>query len=162
MYYWAIKWKSYAVEDLYVNDAQKEAIEREWIKETKDRKHQTFTLNKETYSFSSIDSITKTNKRIESVTKLLYAAEAALNSNAPLIDDDGDVVTHWYKKLVSIREFENFYAKHHAYYLIDKADGGVWVGMRLVEKENGNRSDQVELCTREESDKLWKYQSLNS
>jgi hypothetical protein len=162
-FYWAIKWKSYSVEDLLVNGNQKEYIENEWIKDPDDRKSPTFKLNGELYSYSSIDSITRTSKPIVDETKLLYASEASARSKAPMMNADGDVITNWYKKLVSTKGYDSYYGKHPSYYFVGKEDSGIWVGFRLAEKENGERADTVEQCTEGETEKLWmKYQKTAS
>ena len=154
--YWSIRWKSYSVEELLVNNKQKEYIENEWVKVSEHRKHQTFKLNGETYSYNSIDSITKTNKPILDNTKLLYASELAIHNKGAMIDAGGDTITNWYKKLISSKEYESYYGKHPAYYFLDKDDSGIWVGFRYVEKENGERPDTIEQCNEQESERLWK------
>lgn len=156
-FYWAIKWKSYSIEDLLVNDKQKEYIENEWIKNPEHRQSQTFKLNGETYSYNSIDSITKTSQRITDDTKLLYANEAGLHDRSPIINSDGDVVTNWYKKLVTKKEYENYYSKHPSYHLVSKDAGDIWVGFRIAERENGYRPDNIEQCNESEAERLWFY-----
>lgn len=159
MYYWAIKWKSYNVEDLYINEKVKDFIESEWIKEPEKRQLQTFKLDGETYSYNSIDSITKTNKKITDFTKMLYADGAKALKREPLVNDEGDVVTAWYKKFVSTKEYEKTYAPSSLYYLLEKADGGVWVGIRIPIMTNGYRPDSVEPCTEQEAERLWRFLS---
>lgn len=156
MYYWAIKWKQFNEDDLLVNEKQKEYIESEWNKSKEDRQSQTFKVKGEQYSYDSIERIVHTTKKILDSQKLLYAAGQQIGKKIPLINEDGDVVTAWYKRFVSNKEFENYYSKHHNYKAVDKEDGGVWVGFRKVLHENETISDDIELCTEEEADKLWK------
>lgn len=162
MFYWAIKWKSYSVEDLLVSEKQKNYIEDEWVKNPEQRQHQTFKLDGETYSYNSIDSITKTAKRIQDDTKLLYATEAALHSKKAMMNADGEAISNWYKKLVTRKEYDNYYGKHPSYLFVNKDDGGIWVGFRYVEKENGERPDTMEQCNEQECERLWKkYQTVS-
>jgi hypothetical protein len=155
-FYWAVKWKNFDVEDLLVSDGRKEIIEREWLKKPEYRQSQTFTLDGESYSFNSIDSITKTSKKIEDTTKLLYASEASFHSRAPMLNEAGEVVTNWYKKLVSSKEYYNFYGKHPSYRTLDKDPSGIWVAFRLAERQNGDRPNTVELCNESEVERLWR------
>jgi hypothetical protein len=157
MYYWAIKWKNYSVGDLLVTPKAKEFIEAQWILEPDQRASKTFKYEGETYSYDSIDNITHTSKKINDFTKQLYSGQSLLQSRDPLVNEDGDVVTAWYKKLLTTKEYEGYYAKHPSYYTLDKGDGGIWVGMRLAVLANGDRPDTVELCTEDESRKLWKF-----
>lgn len=160
-YYWSIKFKDYKVADLLIENKAKEYIESEWVKEPENRLHQTFKYNNEVYSYSSIDSITQTSQKVTDLTKMLYSGEAMKTSNSPLVNEDGEVVTMWCKRLVTIREYENLYSKHTCYYLLDKADNGVWVGVRIAVMENGNRPDTVEECTEVEADRLWRYLTVH-
>lgn len=159
--FWAIKWKSFSIADLLVNEKQKDYIEAEWIKQPEQRRSQQFTLDGETYSYNSIDSITRTSQSIDSAMKLLYASEKPLG-NSPIFNADGDVVTGWYKKLVTRREYENYYGKHPSYITLDKDSSGVWVGFRIVERENHSRPENIELCTINESERLCKYLLVTS
>lgn len=149
-FYWAVKFKSYEREDLLINEKVKEYIETEWIKGAQ----QTFTFDKEIYSYNSIDSIVRTNKQIIDLTKLLYAAEATKNSKSPMFNSNGEIITNWYKKLVTRKEYENYYSKHPSYKTLDKDANGIYIAFRLVEKENGSRPDSVEQCSEQEVERL--------
>lgn len=158
MYYWAVKWKSFDEDDLLVSVNQKDYIETEWGKDPKDRVSQTFKIKGEIYSYGSIERIVQTTKRILDSQKLLYAAgEAMTRKKTPLINEDGDVVTAWYKRYISNKEYESYYAKNPTYKMVEKEDGGVWVGFRKVIHENEDISTDIEPCTEDEANRLWKY-----
>lgn len=159
MYYWAIKWKKYGEGDLYVSDKQKEYIESEWIKEPDDRTSQQFKIKGEYYSFSAIESIQRSTKRVETDLKQLYAGDAPKVSRSPLtaMEDDLEVVvTQWVKKYVSQRDYETNYAKNSSYKTLEKDDGGVWMAVRVAVYNDSHIPDECEPCTEAESDRLWK------
>ena len=161
MYYWEIKWKKYGEAYLYVTDKQKEYIEAEWIKPADQRDQQQFKLRGEWYSFDSIEGIQRSTKKIETELKTLYAGDAPKVTRAPLTEIDGEyevVVTQWVKKYVSVREYENHYSKHTHYRVLEKDDGGVWLGIRVPVYADSYLPDDTELCTEYESDRLWKSQ----
>lgn len=156
LYYWAIKWKSFDEDDLLVSVKQKEYIESQWGKDPKDRDSQTFKIKGETYSYSSIERIVQTTKRILDSQKLLYAAGQQIGKKVPIIDEEGCVVTAWYKRYISNKEYETKYAKSSFYKTVSKEEGGIWMGFRKVMHENEDISDDIEPCTEEESNRLWK------
>lgn len=153
---WAIKWKSYSLADLIVNENQKLFIEAEWTKIPELRKSQQFTLAGETYSYSSIDSITRASQSIDNAVKLLYSAEAPKGYGA-VINKENEAVAHWYKKFVTLKEYENYYGRHPSYRTLSRESNGVWVAFRIIKKENGSILDGVEPCTDYEEDKLWNH-----
>jgi len=153
--WWSIRWKSYSIEDLLVNPNQKEYIEDEWVKLPENRKSQQFQLNGEWYSYNSIDSITRTNKKIEDAIKLLYSAEAESKSISAVENSEGEVVTHWYKKSITPKEYESYYGKHPSYITLSKEGGDIWTAFRIAEKRNGFISDSIEKCTEWEVERLW-------
>src|SRR5690606_30282769 len=105
--------------------------------------------------------VERTTKRVEDDTKKLYAGEAMKLSKEPLIDDEGCVVTNWYKKLVTPKEYESYYAKSSSYYLLSRDANEIWIGIRIVEMENGDRPDYLEICTKEEADRLWSFSTVH-
>lgn len=155
MNWWAVKWKSYSVAELLVNEKQKEYIESEWTKEPENRRSQQFTLAGETYSYNSIDSITRTSSKIDNALKLLYSNEAESKNKSVIFNSDGEAVTSWYKKSVTRKEYDNYYGKHPSYYTLSKDNTDIWVAFRIVKKSNGDRPDNVEPCTEGESERLW-------
>lgn len=157
MYYWAIKWKQFNEEPLLVNEKAKAYIEAQWELPKEKRESQTFKYKGEQYSYDSIDRIVTTTKKILDSQKLLYAAGQQIGKKVPIINEDGDVVTAWYKRYISNKEYESHYAKNPFYRVVEKEDGGLWIGFRKVLHENEDISTDIELCTEEEADKLWKY-----
>jgi len=153
--WWSIRWKSYSIEDLLVNPNQKEYIEDEWVKLPENRKSQQFQLNGEWYSYNSIDSITRTNKKIEDAIKLLYSAEAESKSISAVENSEGEVVTHWYKKSITRKEYDSYYGRHPSYITLSKDGSDIWTAFRIAEKQNGSISDNIEKCTEWEAEKLW-------
>lgn len=158
MYYWAIKWKSFTEADLLLSEKQAKFIDQK-LDEPAENRGEFFKINGERYRYDDIRKVERTTRRIEDDTKKLYSGEAMKLSKEPLIDGEGCVVTNWYKMLVTPKEYESNYAKHSSYYLMDKSPDGYWIGIRCIEYENGERSDYLELCTKEEADKLWKLSS---
>lgn len=158
MYWWAIKWKSFAEADLLVSEKQAEYIDKKLDLPASER-GEFFKINGEKYSYSDIRRVERTTKRIQSDTKALYSGLADSLNEGPIINEDGDVTTNWYKKLVTAKEYESYYAKAHSYYLISRDGADCWVAIRLVEKVNGDRPDYLELCTKEEAERLWKISS---
>lgn len=155
MYYWAIRWKSFADPDLLVSEKQAQYIDS-MLDKKEDERPQHFKINGERYSFSDIRRIEQTTKRVEDNTvKLLYSGEDKRNSRGPIIDGEGNVLTNWYKRLVSQKEYDSYYSKQSSYYTLTKEDNGVYIGIRLPEMENGERSSDLELCTKAEAERLW-------
>jgi len=155
MNWWSINWKSYSTDSLLVNEKQKEYIESEWTKEPENRRSQQFTLAGETYSYNSIDSITRTSSKIDSAIKLLYSEEAKSKSKSAVYNQDREAVTSWYKKLITRKEYDNYYGKHPSYFTLSIDNSDIWVAFRLVTKSNGDRPDNIEPCTEGESERLW-------
>jgi hypothetical protein len=155
MNWWSINWKSYSTDSLLVNEKQKEYIESEWTKEPENRRSQQFTLAGETYSYNSIDSITRTSSKIDSAIKLLYSEEAKSKSKSAVYNQDREAVTSWYKKSITRKEYDNYYGKHPSYFTLSMDSSYIWVAFRLVKKSNGDRPDNIEPCTEGESERLW-------
>ncbi len=155
MHYWTIKWKNYKEEPLEITEKQAEYLMAERAKSN--RANETFTIHGEQYSFSSIDTIQKTTKKIESDTKLLYASAAQLlEKPKPIINEDGEVVTNWYKTLVDKREYAKYFSVQPDYMLLKKTDGGnYWMAFRKAEMTNLTVPDHLELCDKTECDQLW-------
>jgi hypothetical protein len=157
MYYWAIKWKSFNEDELLVSEKQKEYIEAEWNKSKEARTSQTFKIKGETYSYDSIERIISTTKKILDSQKLLYAAGQDLTrKKQPLVNEDGDVVTSWYKRYVSDKEYNTKYNGHSSYKIIGKEDGGIWIGFRKIMYDMDDMADDIEPCTEEEANRLWR------
>lgn len=155
MYYWAIKWKSFADPDLLISEKQAQYLDG-MLDKAESERGTYFKINGERYSYSDIRRIEQTTKRIEdNQVKLLYSGEEKRNSNSPIIDGEGNVLTNWYKKLVTQKEYDQYYAKSSSYYVLTKEDNSVLIGIRLPELENGERSPELELCTKAEAERLW-------
>lgn len=156
MHYWTIKWKNYKEDPLEINEKQAEFLMAERAKSN--RSTETFTIHGEQYSFSSIDTIQKTTKKIESEVPLLYAeASRMLEKSRPVLNEDGEVVTNWYKTLVDKREYTKYYSAQPDYMLLQKTGGGnYWVAFRRPEMTNSIPADHLEICTKEEAELLWR------
>lgn len=156
-YYWRIKWKDYNEQELLVSEAQGKYLNEQLTTDPVIRGDR-FTLNGIAYRYDAIDNVEPTTKRVEDKVKALYAGRAEELKTGPLIDTEGYVVTNWYKKVISSKEYEKYYANHPSYYTLDRADtGNVTIAFRRVEEINGDRPTDIDLCTEDEASRLWKY-----
>jgi hypothetical protein len=157
MYYYQVIWKDFSRDPLIVTQKVGEYLQAQ-RELPEDKQIKLFTYQKAQYELSSISSVEPTTKKVISTDqKQLYAGGMQLKKRVPLINEDGDVVTAWYKKFVTTKEFENYYAKSHNYYTVEKDGAGVWVGFRKVMMENDDIPVDIEPCTEAEAERLWKY-----
>jgi len=157
MYLWQIKWKDYNDPPLTVSEKQAKFIDAA-LEETEEKRGKYFKINGEKYSYSDVRQVVKTNKPVND-TKMLYQGEADDLNESALINEEGDVVASWYKRMVTNREYESYYSRHHAYKLVSRDNGELWVACRVVEKVNGIRPEHLEPCTESEARMLWKTYS---
>ena len=156
-YKWRIKWKDYNEQELLITEAQGKYLNEQLVLDEAQRGDR-FTLNNIPYLYSSINNVEPTTRKEDEDIKSLMAGTDAELTSGPIMDNEGFVVTNWCKKLVSSKEYEGYYARHHSYYTLDRTDtGGVWIAFRRVEQLNSERPSDVEICTEQEADRLWKY-----
>jgi len=156
-YKWRIKWKDFNEQELIISEAQGKFLNEKLIQDEKERGDR-FVINGIPYLYSSINNVEPTTQKEDSDIKSLMAGTGAELTSGPLIDNEGFVVTNWVKKLVSSKEYEGYYARHPSYYSLDRTDnGGIYIAFRRVEQINSERPSDVELCTEQEAERLWKY-----
>lgn len=75
----------------------------------------------------------------------------------PLEDLEGNIVTGWYKKNISVQEWERKLSHQPHYHKLVDSDGTIWAAMRLVEFTVNNRSPELVACDEAESKLLDGY-----
>lgn len=159
MYYWRIKWKDYNEQELFISEAQGRYLNSQIILDSSVRGER-FTLNGIPYRYDSIDNVEPTTKRVESDIKELLAGAGVPLESGPMLDPEGYVIANWYKRVIGSKEYEHYYAHHPSYYSLDRNEtGNITIAFRRIEMMNGERPMDIELCTEQESDRLWKYYS---
>lgn len=157
MYYWRIKWKDYNEQELIITDNQGKYLNNQLILDPTTRGDR-FTLNGVAYRYDSIDNVEPTTKRVESDIKQLLAGAGLNLESGPMLDLEGYVIANWYKRLISSKDYERYYARHPAYYTLDRGDSGnITIAFRRVEMMNSEHPTDIELCNEQESNRLWKY-----
>jgi len=153
-YYWRIKWKDYNEQELLISEKQAQVINQNLVLENRPER---FVINKIPYRYDAIDVVEPTTKKVLDDVKALYAGTAEKLKTGPIIDEEGDVIANWYKKTISSKEYEKYYAGHPSYYTIGRNDSGnVIIAFRKAEEYNGNRAEDIEICTAEETERMWK------
>lgn len=151
-YYWRIKWRDYNEQELLITDKQAQIINQNLVLENRPER---FTLNSIPYRYDAIDVVEPTTKKVEEDTSLLGSGDTKLESG-PVVDQEGSVVTNWYKKQVTSKEYESYYGKHHGYYLLSRDANEIWIAIRVPEEFNKEKNPELELCSQGEADRLWK------
>lgn len=103
-------------------------------------------------SRASISAIEKTSQPDN-----LYLAitSGVMTKVAPLLNDNGEVLTNWYKMNVGSQNYERHYSSMVHYYKLISADNSIWVAVRLPEYSGiYERSQEAVKCDDQESKML--------
>jgi len=153
-YYWRIKWRDYNEQELLISEKQAQIINQNLTLENRPER---FVINKIPYRYDAIDVVEPTTKKVEEDVKQLYAGGAERLKTGPILDEEGFVIANWYKRQVSSKEFEKYYANHPSYYTLERLDSGnIVIAFRRAEEINATRPADLELCTEQEVERLWK------
>lgn len=104
-----------------------------------------------------IREIRKTSKRpdVQQYDALKSGkVEDQVSDGGPLLNPDGSVLSNWYKKGVTQREWNSYYSKHPGYYRLSTEGGTVVMGFRRVEHKNSYIPDDIYQCTDDEVRRL--------
>lgn len=74
-----------------------------------------------------------------------------------ILNLQGEVVTNWYKKFVSAKQYHGYYAALPSYHVLASDANGATIAFRKIEYYNDvkDANSDIELCTPEEADRLW-------
>lgn len=110
----------------------------------------------------TIASVEETNQTIPQSTYLLAENKADEGEKpTPVLNLEGAVVTNWWKRPVSMKEWLAYYSKLSSYLLVSSDGTGAMIAWRRPELYNDNRREVygAEICTKEEAERLWRAES---
>jgi len=106
----------------------------------------------------AISAVEETRQLIpKSNVYLLEEGENLGGPPEPILNMAGAVITNWYKKPVSGKEWNSYYSKMASYKLLAQEGGVHWIAWRKPMVKNDPHQEQPGTvpCTKEESERLW-------
>lgn len=73
----------------------------------------------------------------------------------PILNEEGAVITNWYKKNIGSQQWEKHYSVRPGYYKLVDDSGAVWVAWLSPEVTNYLRPKEQVICNEQEIKHLW-------
>lgn len=103
-------------------------------------------INVSTASISAVEETFELDDTFKQITSGL------ITKTKVLLNDNGEVITNWYKINVGTQEWEKSYASHIHYHKLVSDDKSIWVAVRLPEYSGFyERGQEVVKCDAVES-----------
>jgi hypothetical protein len=140
-YYYAIK--RYKDDDVLITKEQANQVTHELS-----RGAEFIVLNNQMIAKGDVRGVEETETLIP--TQALIGDGSISHKIEPLYNLDGSVNFDWYRKRVSNKMWDKFYSVSPGYHLLNRDDGAVVVGFRIIKQSGQAISREVTLCTKEE------------